>query len=84
LSLMCMLLTSVAMPFKNDSDDCFAKACGFALSAVFFFSVVLKVGAMACNPLTPDCNPVYPGCQKHMHMHMMCMCMLHVHVLEHE
>ena len=46
-SLVHMLLISVAMPFKDDSDNYFAKACGFALSTVFFFSVVLKVGVLA-------------------------------------
>eukprot|EP00964_Phaeocystis_antarctica_P163773 scaffold140575_cov121-Phaeocystis_antarctica.AAC.1 len=46
-SLVHMLLISVAIPFKDDSDNYFAKACGFALSTVFFFSVVLKVGVLA-------------------------------------
>ena len=38
-SLIFMLLCAIAAPFKDDSDDYFAKACGFALSAVFFFSI---------------------------------------------
>ena len=46
-SLVFMLLTAVAAPFGDVSDDYFAKACGFALSAVLFFSVILKVRA-AC------------------------------------
>ena len=45
-SLACMLLTSVARPFKNDGDDLFANACGFSLSALFFFSVILKQGVL--------------------------------------
>jgi len=46
-SLVYMLLTAVAQPFKDDSDDYFAKACGFGLTAVFFFSVILKVGVLS-------------------------------------
>ena len=38
-SLVYMLLTSVAQPFKDDGDDHFAKVCGFGLTALFFFSV---------------------------------------------
>lgn len=45
-SLIFMLLTAIAAPFKDDSDDYFAKACGFALSAVFFFSVILKISVL--------------------------------------
>ena len=41
-SLVYMLLASVAQPFKEDSDDLFAKASGFCLTALFFFSVILK------------------------------------------
>jgi len=47
LSLVSMLLTSVAMPFKADADNAFAKACGFALAAVFLFALVLKVRVLA-------------------------------------
>ena len=46
-SLVGMLLTSVATPFKDESDGYFAKACSFALAALFFFSVILKVGVLA-------------------------------------
>ena len=42
-SLICMLLTAVASPFKSDVDDSVAKAFGFALVAVFFFALVIKV-----------------------------------------
>ena len=45
-SLVYMLLVSVAQPFKEDGDDFFAKACGFALAALFFFSVILKQAAL--------------------------------------
>ena len=45
-SLVFLLLVSVAQPFKDDSDDLFAKACGFALTALFFFSLVLKLGML--------------------------------------
>ena len=41
-----MLLFAVAAPYKNDSDDYFAKACSFALTAVFFFAVVIKFGVL--------------------------------------
>ena len=45
-SLICMLLTAVASPFKSDIDDTIGKAFGFALSAVFFFAVVIKVNVL--------------------------------------
>ena len=45
-SLSYLLLVSVAQPFKDDADDHFAKACGFGLSAVFFFCVILKMGVL--------------------------------------
>ena len=45
-SLVYMLLVPVAQPFKEDGDDFFAKACGFALAALFFFSVILKQTAL--------------------------------------
>ena len=41
-----MLLFAVATPFKDDGDDYFAKACSFALTAVFFFAVVIKFGVL--------------------------------------
>ena len=44
-SLLCMLATAVASPFLSDVDDSVAKALGFALTAVFFFALVLKVVA---------------------------------------
>ena len=40
------LFVSVAMPFREVADDYFAKACAFALTALFFFSLVLKVGTL--------------------------------------
>ena len=33
-------LVSITKPYKEDSDDYFAKACGFALTTLFFFVVV--------------------------------------------
>ena len=45
-SLIFMLVVSAAAPFKDDGDDLFAKACGFSLTAVFFFSIILKVGVL--------------------------------------
>ena len=44
--LVYMLLIGIAQPFKDVGDDIFAKACNFSLSALFFFSVVLKVGVL--------------------------------------
>ena len=41
-----MLLIGIAQPFKDIGDDIFAKACSFSLSALFFFSVILKVGVL--------------------------------------
>ena len=46
VALVYMLLVGVAMPFKRNEDDYFAKACAFSLAAVFFFCVVLKVGLL--------------------------------------
>ena len=37
-----MLLFAVAEPYKDAGDAYFAKACSFALTAVFFFAVSLK------------------------------------------
>ena len=45
-TLILGLLVGIAMPFKDDSDDYFAKACSFSLTALFFFSVVLKFGML--------------------------------------
>ena len=46
ITLIYMLLVGIAQPFKDDGDDIFAKACSFSLSALFFFSVLLKVGGL--------------------------------------
>ena len=42
-----MLLLSVAKPFKDEGDDYFGQVCSFALTAVFFFLLVLKFGVLA-------------------------------------
>ena len=44
-----MLATAVASPFLSDVDDSVAKALGFALTAVFFFALVLKVNAATAH-----------------------------------
>ena len=44
-SLIFLLILSIAMPFKRDDDDYFAKLCSFALSIFFFFSVCVKASA---------------------------------------
>ena len=54
-----MLLTAVASPFKSDVDDSVAKAFGFALVAVFFFALVIKV-----NVLTEDVDAFLGGQQR--------------------
>ena len=41
-SMVFLLVVAVAMPFKDLGDDYFAKACNFALPALFFFSFVLR------------------------------------------
>ena len=46
VSLAFMLLAAVAQPFKQQDDDYFAKAAAFALTALFFFSLVLKQGVL--------------------------------------
>ena len=43
VSLVYLLLAAVAAPFKAADDSFFAKAANFALSALFFFCVVLKM-----------------------------------------
>ena len=47
LALLHMLLISTTQPFKQQDDDYFAKACSFALTALLFFCIILKVGALA-------------------------------------
>ena len=42
-SLAAMLITAVASPFRSHVNNYIAKAFGVALSAVFFFSLILKV-----------------------------------------
>ena len=46
LAIIHLLLVSVAQPFKDDGDDAFGKACAFALTCLFYFSGVLKVGVL--------------------------------------
>ena len=40
------LLVGVAAPYKDASDDYFAKACSYALTMLFFFVTVLKMGLL--------------------------------------
>ena len=40
------MLVGVAAPYKDSSDDYFAKVCGYALTTLFFFVTVLKVGVL--------------------------------------
>ena len=40
------LLVGVAMPYRDTSDDYFAKACSYALTMLFFFVTVLKMGVL--------------------------------------
>ena len=58
-SLVYMLLTAVASPFKSDVDNSVAKAFGFALVAVFFFALVIKV-----NVLIEDVDAFLGGQQR--------------------
>ena len=46
VSLVYMLFIAIAEPYKDVGDDSFAKACNFSLSALLFFSVILKVGVL--------------------------------------
>merc|ERR1740139_2191090 len=46
VSVTFLLLISVAMPYKDTSDDYFAKACSYALTMLFFFVTVLKMGVL--------------------------------------
>ena len=45
-SLVYMLLLPSRRPSRDVGDDHFAKACGFALTSMFFFCVALKVGVL--------------------------------------
>ena len=40
------LLVGVSAPYKETSDNYFAKACSYALTMLFFFVTVLKVGVL--------------------------------------
>ena len=46
VSAIFSLLVGVAAPYKDASDDYFAKACSFALTMLFFFVTVLKMGVL--------------------------------------
>jgi hypothetical protein len=47
VSAIFSLLVSIAAPYKDASDDYFARACSFALTMLFFFVTVLKMGVLA-------------------------------------
>ena len=46
IALGYMLLVSVATPFKDKGDNYFGQACSFALTAVFLFLLVIKIGEL--------------------------------------
>ena len=46
VALVYMLVCAVARPFKDEGDDFFANACSFALVAVFFFCIVMKISVL--------------------------------------
>ena len=46
VSAVFSLLVGIAAPYKDESDDYFAKACSFALTMLFFFVTVLKIGVL--------------------------------------
>ena len=58
-SLLSMLLTAIASPFKSDVDNSVAKAFGFALVTVFFFALIIKV-----NVLTESVDVYLAGQQR--------------------
>ena len=45
-ALVSMLVTAVVRPFRSDTDDYVATAFGFALVAVFFFALIIKVSVL--------------------------------------
>ena len=45
-SLIFLLAVSVAQPFRSDADNNFAKFTSFSITAIFFFTVILKVGVL--------------------------------------
>ena len=46
VALVYMLVCAVAAPFKDKGDDFFANACSFALVALFFFCIVMKISVL--------------------------------------
>ena len=46
VSFTFLLFVAVAAPYRDPSDDYLAKACGYALTMLFFFVTVLKVGVL--------------------------------------
>ena len=46
ISLISGLFVAILQPFKDNGDDYFAKGCNFALTSLFFFSVILKVSVL--------------------------------------
>ena len=49
------LLVGVAAPYKDASDDYFAKACSYALTMLFFFVTVLKMGVLTEQVAASSC-----------------------------
>ena len=39
-----LLLSAVARPLREDSDDVFANACNFCITSMFFCCIILKLG----------------------------------------
>ena len=46
-SLVVLLFTSIARPFRRTEHDDFSLLCNFSLAMVFFFSLVLKMGVLS-------------------------------------
>ena len=46
-SIVILLLTSIAEPFRSHGHDKFCLLCNFSLAMVLFFSLVLKMGVLS-------------------------------------
>ena len=42
-TMVFMLISSIASPYRKEENDYFAVTCNFALTAVFLFCTMLKV-----------------------------------------
>ena len=61
-TMVFMLISSIASPYRKEENDYFAVTCNFSLTAVFLLCTMLKVTpqALAPNPTHPAPDPTRP------------------------